>query len=413
MRKAWQRIFLLCIACLVCMGGVCLAKEDDGNWVQYYYHDDINIFYVDTDSIKTCEYEGRKYLEAKIKRKKTQVEDYVVFGRMVEVTGAEFHILFDVENRKAMYLEWYNEAAKSGRKKGKRDISLIKNGGESIEGHPGPEKLLPWIEQNYPSIINEIRTFNQSVPQSAPGANTGATGAPKVPSGSLEAIVGDIEYEVLDSGAVKFSPRCMAYTGLDDSNSFSLYEPSYFIFAKPEKYSAWPGAYVVGFLNNYYDDATISTHVEVMNEDAFDYDPKTQTFTFYNWEPNPREVFIFYRMRVIDKNTVCITEDSKGYANTYRYMPYDKLPVKSQIVDGVSVTVEENSMYNWNYCDRNNCVWCGDHAPYFWPDVGRLNAVVDMARAFLAVNGKVGTAPEGYNVMSYYESLNHDEVKEQ
>ena len=36
-----------------------------------------------------------------------------------------------------------------------------------------------------------------------------------------------------------------------------------------------------------------------------------------------------------------------------------------------------------------------------------------MALAFLVVHGKVGTVPEEYDVMSYYEGLNYDEVKKQ
>ena len=76
MRKVWSRIFLLCMACMICMSGLCLAKEEEEkeNWVQYYYKDSNNILYVDTNSIKVREYEGRKYLDVKVRAKGEQEE---------------------------------------------------------------------------------------------------------------------------------------------------------------------------------------------------------------------------------------------------------------------------------------------------------------------------------------------------
>lgn len=398
MRKAGRMIFLLCVALIVCMQGLCLAA--DGNWVRYY-QDANEIYYVDTNSIKTLEYKGRKYLEVKGRTEEKRGEDYVVW--------AKWHLLFDVENQKVCPLKFENKKTNS--------IDGIDISQMHVYGNTCPTdfiaytfQLMEWVERNYPSVIDEIRTFNRSG-QSATNVTSTAGG---LSSGSVQDIVGDIEYEVLDSGAVRFSPRCMAY-GVLEGDSLPLYAPSYFIFAKPEKYSALPGAYLIGWLTRWMDgswdpddDTTISTNgVTYMREEAFDYDPKTQTFTFYAWmNRDTPEYLITYRMRFIDKNTVCIIYKSLDYQcnvnNTYRYMPYDKIPVVTSI-NGSYITVEDNNWYISTNYDRNKCVWFADHFPYFLDGGSNLNPVVDMARAFLAVNGKVGPIPDEYNVMTSVE----------
>ena len=408
MRKVLRRIIVLCMACMICMSGLCMAKfikDDDGNWVEFYREDEKpwNIYYVDTNAIKVCEYEGKKYLDVSIRRKENTVENYVYYIHQTEVTNAKFHRLLDLENRKKHNIEWQNKYAKQ--KRGTADISEIKNGKSFT---PWDEKLVAWVEQNYPAVINEIRTFNQS---GQPAGNTNVTGAAGEQGSSVADIVDNFTYEVLDSGAVKFSPRCMA----DDGN-LPLYAPSYFIFAKPEKYSALPGAYLIGWLTRWMDgswdpddDTTISTNgVTYMREEAFDYDPKTQTFTFYAWmNRHTPEYLIKYRMRFIDKNTVCIIYKSLVYQcnvnNTYRYMPYDKIPVAISSIYDAYITVENKDWTNATYYDKNKCVWCGDHFPNFLDGESNLNVVVDMARAFLAVNGKVGPIPDEYNVMTSVE----------
>lgn len=188
MRKTWQRIFLLCMACMICMCGLCFAEENDGgNWVQYYYQDSYNIYYVDTNSIKAREYEGRKYLEVKTRTKETRVEGYVVWAQEVEVTFARGHWLFDVENRKGIVLDMENFKTNI---RGGQDISDIKTKAVSVSSDPRltfVDALLTWVEQNRPDVINEIRTFNQSAPQPSPEL----PGAPNdmTPSGDLHSLI--------------------------------------------------------------------------------------------------------------------------------------------------------------------------------------------------------------------------------
>lgn len=353
--------------------------------------------YLDMDSVKVREYNGRKYLE-------------LMYGfRDVERTYCRQHMILDIEHQKEVCLGKWVLVIRNDKVIGESqlysgDISAItkatpENWKNSIE-----IQAIQWVEQNRPDVIDEIRTFNRSG-QSATNV-AGAAGGSS--SGSMQDIVGDIEYEVLDSGAVRFNVRCMTDMSPDDYSP--LYEPSYYIFAKPEKYNALPGAYLMGREDRTFADPTIQVgavcYYGNRSEDAFDYDPKTQTFTFYAWE-TPSEARVDYRMRVIDKNTVRITYYSYDFrcnvTNTHKYIPYDKIPaVKS--IDGYCITVRDDSWINDTWYDRNKYVWCGDHFPYFW-EGGILTPVVDMARAFLAVNGNVGTAPEGYN-LSFHGDIN-------
>lgn len=435
MRKALRRIFLLCVALIVCMQGLCLAYVSEETWMEFWEGNwtrfDLEAAYppyLDMDSVKAREYNGRKYLEL------------MLVAQYYQDPFCRFHMLLDIEHQKEVRLgqwalvitndkvadkrkyKYYSQdtsyyadipklqdwTMERERQLSSKDISAITEA-RSENWTRGIEKeAIQWVEQNRPDVIDEIRTFNHS---GQPAGNTNVTGAAGEQGSSVADIVDNFTYEVLDSGAVKFSPRCMA----DDGN-LPLYAPSYFIFAKPEKYSTLPGAYLIGWLTRWMDgswdpddDTTISTNgVTYMREEAFDYDPKTQTFTFYAWmNRHTPEYLIKYRMRFIDKNTVCIIYKSLVYHcnvnNTYRYMPYDKIPVAISSIYDTFITVENKDWTNATYYDKNKCVWCGDHFPIFLDGESNLNVVVDMARAFLAVNGKVGPIPDEYNVMTSVE----------
>ena len=88
MRKFW--LFLLCMACMICMGGLCMAKENGENWVRYY-RSDYYTCKVDTNSIKVREHNGRKYLEASIKYDRSKML-----------------LALDIENQWYIILEGYN-----------------------------------------------------------------------------------------------------------------------------------------------------------------------------------------------------------------------------------------------------------------------------------------------------------------
>lgn len=138
-------------------------------------------------------------------------------------------------------------------------------------------------------------------------------------------------------------------------------------------------------------------------------------------------------MRVVDKNTVYIengtpynnvngtTYPNKSYfTNTYRYIPYDKTQLTITNVNPpsfdyffpaveVSLTTGAEEVVTYNnatWYDENQCVWFGStpgkfYGEFFYGggnngilvDATKLTICVDMARAFLAVNGNVGSVP--------------------
>lgn len=421
MRKVLRRIIVLCMACMICMSGLCMAKfikDDDGNWVEFYREDEKpwNIYYVDTNAIKVCEYEGKKYLDVSIRRKENTVENYVYYIHQTEVTNAKFHRLLDLENRKKHNIEWQNKYAKQ--KRGTADISEIKNGKSFT---PWDEKLVTWVEQNYPAVINEIRTFNQSGQPATPTPNTNVMGAAKA--------TGDItppEYTITESGAVKYEMRSALHESV---RAWVSPGGPYYIFRMPETLKTkWAGDYVIGYWH--YPHETFVRHVgdtweyadkeydaeeeeqnkELRSYAQFSYDPKTDMFTFYG------DDFYLFRLRLIDRNTVYaellefeevsehstprLTQDSLSknlsadYTAVFRYVPLSSLTAKEmEIVDNNGGVI----------ADMNDCIWFRDHPCELTgnPAMARqnlFNAYVDMMLAFQAVNGQIGEAPEGYEI---------------
>ena len=159
MRKILGRIVLLCLACVLCMQGLCLAEEEEDkkeNWVEYFAQNDSNIFYVDTNSIKMREYNGRKYVEATLRRKEKYFESIpFVGGFWNQKTTGKWHDIYDIGQGKVIDLEW--EDKRRNPSKGTMDISSIPNG--MIFEDP-EKRLLEWVASNYPALIDEIMQYN-------------------------------------------------------------------------------------------------------------------------------------------------------------------------------------------------------------------------------------------------------------
>ena len=93
---------MLSVLCMVCLFGTCLADDNNENWVQYYYNGNNDYYFVDTNSIKTTLYNGRKYLDVKTKRKEEGEEFYIYFARTVSKTNAEWHEVLDIGNSRGV-----------------------------------------------------------------------------------------------------------------------------------------------------------------------------------------------------------------------------------------------------------------------------------------------------------------------
>ena len=147
---------MLSVLCMVCLFGTCLADDNNENWVQYYYNGNNDYYFVDTNSIKTTLYNGRKYLDVKTKRKEEGEEFYIYFARTVSKTNAEWHEVLDIGNSRGVNLEYFNKYADP--KKGSNDISKVENGWNIAADRD--EHLLEWVTSNYPSLIDEIMAYN-------------------------------------------------------------------------------------------------------------------------------------------------------------------------------------------------------------------------------------------------------------
>lgn len=151
MQKKWLWSIILCVFCVVCLLGNCGAAAKNENWVRFY-GDDWDDYCVDVNSLKITEYNGRKYLDARMKYKVTR--DKMVYKRVT--TYGEWHALYDIGRSRYTYLEYFNDAWKP--KRGRTDISSINNGW-AIDWMG--KRLVEWVASNHPEIIDEIMEFNQ------------------------------------------------------------------------------------------------------------------------------------------------------------------------------------------------------------------------------------------------------------
>lgn len=273
MRKTWQRIFLLCVACMICMCGLCFAGNE--KWMNYnYYGTPVYSFYVDANSITTCEYEGRKYLDIILKCEKHNGPVTI------------YHDLFDVENQTMCVLEAKNESKEGW---SDYDYSKIIRIPYPISNYEYLEKLLTWVEQNRPDVINEIRTFNQS----ASGRNTDA------PNGVMPNPSDDADmhkYTLVDyydsKGAIPaFCPLGRRYEYGKETSSWAT------IYRNPYKEG---GEYIIicGWVEP---KGTMNAEGPYLFEyqDTFDYDPDEGWFTFTGSENTMGDLNRYYmRARV-------------------------------------------------------------------------------------------------------------------
>ena len=164
-----MRSLMLVVLCLLCLVGTCLANDKKENWVLFYSTINNNTFWIDTNSLKVVEYNGRKYLETRLKSKEEAEEFYLYFSRTITKTTAEWHLLYDIIQGKEIALEYYN---KSDNRKITTDISEITNGRNINELE---EREMEWIASNYPSLVDEIMSYNHDKSLRSPLGDTECT----------------------------------------------------------------------------------------------------------------------------------------------------------------------------------------------------------------------------------------------
>ncbi len=226
---------------------------------------------------------------------------------------------------------------------------------------------------------------------------TGAAGVVSEPVKDVVDVTGDIPYEILDSGAVKFTLRRGA---TKDEKQYAHY-----IFAKPEEFKAWPGAYAIGSIVSDFSPAEPDNDAMGIST-FFDYDPATNTVQFYDelpfrvgvdYDADPENAFWGDRMRVIDKNTIYI-EGADLNGPLVKDGPFqiamldnrgDKRPNRFTIKYLTCEIPEERDVNGcaWSYTD----IW-GNRAGYI------DNSALEAAIICCILKGNIGEVPEGHDL---------------
>lgn len=393
MRRIWSRIFVLCIACMICMSGLCLAYvPEEGNWARYWLESSAP-YYLDVDSVKVTEYNGRKYLE------------YITVYTDYHGTSRE-HFLLDIEkgNKKRLCLGLWNLVIQNDKLVSERrvctnDISDITNTDRALYGDGwltgAPDSAIQWVEQNRPDIINEIHTFNHPAARGNVDV-TNVTGD-MTPSGFAIAEDGAVHYTVR-------SPRRSSGAEWEQDT-----DPPHFIFARSASLSKVPGGFPAEYIvacivqEEWYGGIHAGTWWPIM---AFDYDVKSNTFTFYgirqdyaDFDYNNRiHLSYLHRIRVNDRNNVYYEWDTIGrdvgdgqFSADYRgLLSYKKTPSVDFIHKEHLAAWPNDDGYMW----YGKCEYTPDGRTLWHDDL--ITDEVDAALAFLAARGKITEAPEDF-----------------
>lgn len=183
MRKILWKTFLLCMACLVCVGGLCAAKDKDNMtlmWQDEHINDKLGEkykYYLDDSATKIIDYEGRKYLQAYFQRNKVFMEQIWFVPMWRESEKAHWTRIYDVERQKSFTLDYLNKDIKQ--KEGHYNISSMK---QNLHDYSElDKKFMQWMETNRKSLLDEIRRANGdasnagfSVSQTTPQGQTNA-----------------------------------------------------------------------------------------------------------------------------------------------------------------------------------------------------------------------------------------------
>lgn len=380
MQRKWLRVFLLCVACAVCLHGNCAAER----WVQYYPTNSDMDCYLDTDSVHVEEFNGHKYVNATSKMN-WKAANAIIIER----------ILFDIDNNTYSEVEVLIRGnGSTGRKNVTGDFVSL-NSGDSHDA------MLQCIKQNRPDVIQKIQ-----------GSNGGGAGSAS-PSGStgMQSVTANGDYgfvQTLGNGPVQFVPRMVHdgtaryyVAGVPANGFLNIQDRS----CPPTAPDSHKPLYII------YDVDTYPSFSQNTVRAIFSYDDATNTFTLYDrYYDFSRPV---RKIRIIDKNTV-----EGSYWDGETYSENNPLVIQFKYVN----TLPDHSP------DRDGCTWTGwdlendipapidvyfDIDKYVDPFYMKLsyelvyaadnNEVgLDGLFAFLARKGNVGYAPPAGSRVKYY-----------
>lgn len=201
MRKIWWKAFLLCVACLVCVGGLCAAKDKENMtlmWQDEHINDKLGEkykYYLDDSETKIIDYEGRKYLQTYFQRNKVFMEQIWFVPMWRESEKAHWTRIYDVERQKVFTLDYLNKDRKQ--KEGHYSISSMK---QNLRDYSDlDKKFMQWMETNRKSLLDEIRRAN--------GGNPSASGAAGQPAGSADARGEAIHFRAYEQAWYNLLPK--------------------------------------------------------------------------------------------------------------------------------------------------------------------------------------------------------------
>ena len=374
MRKILGRVVLLCLACVLCMQGLCLAE----NWVQYGYNPGgmvTGTLLVDVDSVHTVDCKGRRFLLARNRQEFPGYPSYGTFGLFA----------FDLENNTSLKIESGFEATGVT---DRCDISLLISGevvtfddGERAVRNPADnkcypidmsdrcKKMLQTIKQYRPDVVQAVLAYNANNGQ---GSNAGVGKKPA----NIGNIQPHLEYTVLDSGAV-----CL---GEDDTGE----ELAYWYLYRVPKSLGFPMAFATG----YRTDGTTTVRTVVENVDRYDYDPSTNTLIVcgaYQWDG----AVYWDLFRVLDNNTVY----QEYLVPDFNYAG-DIKPLRKKIFAPIIWRFDGQQ---WIGTDSEDGSPTGGRQPLYsefsdsvppaWPNM-------EMALLFASLHGNIGELPEEYEI---------------
>lgn len=363
MRKVLGKIFLLCLACVLCTQGLCFAE----NWVQYGYNNRGVVpgtLLVDVDSVHTVDCKGRRFLQARSKE---------VFTGAYANAGTISIIAFDLENNLSLQIEC--RGAATGHLMVKHDISVLASGKVTTSSNGKKEIYDPANRMYVPvdvdnKMLQIIKQYRPDVVQAVLNYNGG--------SGKTPANIGNIqphvEYTVLDSGAV-----CLYEMEMDDGEI--VYE---YLYRVP-KSLGFPMAFATG----YRTDGTTTVRTVVENEDRYDYDPSTNTLTVcnaYQWDGAVYSSLY----HVVDNNTI----HQEPLMGDFIYAGEKKAPRKKDLFGTILWRFDGQQWIGTDSEDGST-----DSVPLVWnPGEPAVWHDMEIALLFASLHGNIGELPEEYEI---------------
>lgn len=384
MQRNWLKVFLLYVICAVSLHGNCSAER----WVQYTFNKVGSIHFVDDDYVHTREYNGRKYLETRIR---TDVKDNNRYKPwLIEL------LLIDVENLRSVILEQWGQGYDKHHFVG--DISAITSSSSSYIPYKDEitkdDPLLQWIEQNRPDVINEILAYN--------AGGTASAGAQAVTANGNYGFI-----QTFGNGPVEYVPRMIHggtryYVAGVPANGFLTIQDRICPPTAPDSHKP---LYII------YDVDTYPSFSQNTVRAIFSYDNVTNTFTVYDrYYDFSRPV---RKIRIIDQNTV-----EGSYWDGETYSENNPLTIQFKYVKTLPDHSPDRDGYTWTGWDLEN----DEPAPidvYFdldkYVDPFYMNLSYELVYAkdnnevgldglfaFLARKGNVGYAPPAGSRVKYY-----------